>query len=222
MAGTVGPHSPRSHLGQPVTACYLPVTRCRPAPPVIPYGAICLRESPHFRLNSDPQSRTFTDRIRNLLANSTRQLIRSVFEQTQPHGHLKQIFLEHGFVSVEFLDHAIVGYPPHPFWFWRQIPLVRVEAANRTKSRSDLCLALMRPRVTVHELRSVPEPKYSATGACLRSIAPISRLVVSRCPRVRPFRTLSMMAPRAAFGVLALSMMLKAGLTVSRSQPCTS
>ena len=43
MAGTVGPHSPRSHLGQPVTACYLPVTRCRPAPPVIPYGAICLR-----------------------------------------------------------------------------------------------------------------------------------------------------------------------------------
>jgi hypothetical protein len=63
------------------------------------------------------------DRIRNLLANSTRQLIRNVSEQTQPHGHLKQIFLEHGFVSVEFLDHAIVGFPPHPFWFWRQIPL---------------------------------------------------------------------------------------------------
>jgi|SRR5215469_6944404 len=124
-------------------------------PPVIPYGAICLRESPHFRLNSDPQSRTLPDRIRNLLANSTRQLIRNVFEQTQPHGHLKQIFLEHGFVSVEFLDHAIVGYPPHPFWFWRQIPLVRVKAANRTKSRSDLCLALMRPSVTVHELRSI-------------------------------------------------------------------
>jgi hypothetical protein len=37
-------------------------------PPVIPYGAICLRESPHFRLNSDPQSRTLPDRIRNLLA----------------------------------------------------------------------------------------------------------------------------------------------------------
>ena len=45
----------RSHLGQPVTACYLPVTRCRPAPPVIPYGAICLRENPNWHRSLSAQ-----------------------------------------------------------------------------------------------------------------------------------------------------------------------
>jgi hypothetical protein len=50
------------------------------------------------------------------------QLIRNVRGQTKSLDRPKQAFLDHGFVSVKFFDHTIVGSPPHPFRFWRQIP----------------------------------------------------------------------------------------------------
>src|SRR6516225_277566 len=90
---------------------------------------------------------------RNLLAN----LIRHVHGQTKPLDRPKQAFLDHGFVSVKLFDHTIVGSPPHPFRFWRQIPFVRMKATSGAKPRFDCRRALMTPGDAVHKLRGVSD-----------------------------------------------------------------
>jgi hypothetical protein len=31
---------------------------------------------------------------------------------------------------IEFRDSPIVGAPPHPFWFWRNIPFIGIGPAD--------------------------------------------------------------------------------------------
>jgi hypothetical protein len=61
---------------------------------------------------------------------SFRPLISKQFQSAQFCCQQSASVVQFGFVAVETLDVAVVGFPAHPFRFRRQIPFVRIEVGN--------------------------------------------------------------------------------------------
>ena len=67
------------------------------------------------------------DQVRQEISIPNRNGLNKAFELR---NERERAGVQDSFIAVEFLDGAIVRPPPHPFRFWRKIPVISIEVAN--------------------------------------------------------------------------------------------
>src|SRR5690242_19492158 len=89
--------------------------------------------------------------------------------------------IEQPFISLELLDKATIGLPPHPLWLWRHMPFLRVKIADQ--AHLDPFHAEVGPIHRRHELRSVSDVAWPGMPA--RKLLRPSRQPQDRCAPVQ-------------------------------------